>query len=327
MTAHNETLVMDSAFEEEEILLLAAAAILLRRRRARGQPQRTQRTVWSRQWLLRRPTCGQYEKLLVELLEEDRASYKNFLRVDPDMFQELLQRVGPYIEKQDTFFRKALEPGLRLAVVLRYLASGDSYMSLQYGFRVAHNTISKVVVETCEAIIAEYQEEVMPAPSTPQEWKTVAESFATNWNFYNCLGAIDGKHINIRCPPNGGSLYYNYKGFHSIVLMAVVDGDYKFIYVDVGANGSCSDGGVFINTSLREAIEDGTAGIPDPQPLPNDDQDVPFAFVGDDAFPLRSWLMKPFPHRQMTRSERIFNYRLSRARRVVENAFGILAHR
>ena len=68
-------------------------------------------------------------------------------------------------------------------------------------------------------------------------------------------------------------------------------------------------------------------GVPPAATLPNDDQPLPFAIVGDDAFPLRSWLMKPYPQRLMTKEERIFNYRLSRARRVVENAFGILAHR
>ena len=73
----------------------------------------------------------------------------------------------------------------------------------------------------------------MSAPHTPEQWKSVAETFSTKWNFHNTLGAIDGKHIAIRCPPNAGSLYYNYKGFHSIVLLAVVDGDYKFIYVGI----------------------------------------------------------------------------------------------
>jgi len=106
-----------------------------------------------------------------------------------------------------------------------------------------------------------------------------------------------------------------------------VDADYNFLWADVGANGAASDCGVFNESPLRAAIEDGTIGFPLPQPLPNDDRPMPFFLIGDDAFPLKEWMMKPFSHRGMDDGERIFNYRLSRARRVVENAFGILAHR
>ncbi|KAJ8029927.1 hypothetical protein HOLleu_29460 [Holothuria leucospilota] len=97
--------------------------------------------------------------------------------------------------------RKALEPGHRLAITPRYMASGDSYTSLSYNFRVAHNTISKVIPETYEAIIQNNLEEVMTCPSTPEEWKLVTQSFSDRWNFHNTCGAIDGKHVAIKCPP------------------------------------------------------------------------------------------------------------------------------
>ena len=84
---------------------------------------------------------------------------------------------------------------------------------------------------------------------------------------------------------------------------------------------------VFNNSDFKEAIVDGTLRLPPPEPLPHDDKPMPYFIVADDAFALRTWLMKPFSLRNLSERERVFNYRLSRARRIVENAFGILAHR
>lgn len=318
--------VQDLALEEEQCLILAAAAIKLGTMQKKRKFAK-KRSVWVKPWLLRRPQYGQYEKLLAELHKEDLKGFKNFLRVTPELFHELVQRLSPRLEKEDTFMRKALEPGIRLAITLRYMATGDSYKSLQFGFRVAHNTICKIIPETCEAIISEYLDEVMSCPKTPNEWNKIASEFGARWNFHNTIGAIDGKHIAIRCPINGGSYYLNYKGFHSIVLLGVADANYKFIYVDVGANGACSDGGIFKDCDLYTALDNDEAGLPEPQPYPNTDQPMPYNMIGDAAFAMKTWLIKPYPHRCMTNAQRIFNYRLSRARRVVENSFGILVHR
>ena len=163
----------------------------------------------------------------MKLTSEDVSGYKNFLRMDPEMFQELLVRVGPKIEKKDSFCRKALEPGLKLAITLRYLATGNSYRSLQYGFRVASNTISLLIPAVCEAITAAYAGEVFSCPVTPDNWMSIAELFASRWNFPHCVGALDGKHIAIRCPAKGGSLYYNYKGFHQRLYRPWVSLDYS----------------------------------------------------------------------------------------------------
>ena len=137
-----------------------------------------------------------------------------------------------------------------------------------FGFRVAHNTISVIVRQTCEAIVAEYGEEVMQCPRNSDAWKQVAAEFSSRWNFHHTLGAIDGKHVAIRCPNNGASLYFNYKGFHSIILLALVDAKYKFLWVDVGTNGSSSDAQIFNDCDLHAGIIDGTLDVPDAEPLP-----------------------------------------------------------
>lgn len=164
-------------------------------------------------------------------------------------------------------------------------------------------------------------------PNTEAEWLKLANDFNTKWNFPNCIGALDGKHVNIKSPPNSGSLYFNYKGSYSIVLMALADADYKFSYINIGAPGRDSDGGVYNNCSLATAIENNSLNIPTTRPLPGRETPVPFVIVADDAFPLQTHIMKPFAFRNQSIQERIFNYRLSRARRIIENVFGICSAR
>ena len=136
---------------------------------------------------------------------------------------------------------------------------------------------------------------------------------------------MDGKHIVIKQPKNSGSYYFNYKGTSSIVLLALVDTNYKFIYVDVGCNGRISDGGVFRNCSLSAAIERNILGIPAPRLVGG--VVLPYVIIADDAFPLKENLMKPYPFRGLLKENRITNYRFCRSRRVSENGFGILANR
>lgn len=164
-------------------------------------------------------------------------------------------------------------------------------------------------------------------PSTQDEWKQVATGFMEKWNYPFCIGAIDGKHIAIQQPQNSGSVYYNYKHFFSIVLLALVDAEYQFMYVDVGANGRCGDAGIFAECSLKEAMEKKLLSIPNEEVIPGTSKLCNYHIIGDDAFPLQKDLMKPFPYKSDERAKRIYNYRLSRARRVVENAFGIMSNR
>ena len=137
---------------------------------------------------------------------------------------------------------------------------------------------------------------------------------------------MDGKHILIR-PPNREFSYFNYKHSFSIVLLAVVDANYRFLYVDIGCNGRVSDGGMFRNSALSEGFESNSLHIPPPEPVPGQTFRLPYMFVADDAFPLKKNIMKPYSQTGLTTERRIYNYRLSRAHRIVENTFGIFANR
>lgn len=141
------------------------------------------------------------------------------------------------------------------------------------------------------------------------------------------MGAIDGKHINITKPAGSGSYFYNYKGTYSVVLFAIVNANYEFIYVHTGTNGRVSDGGIWSQTSIYRRLLAKKLNIPSPAKLPGTNDKVPYVFIGDEAFPLMENLMKPYSQKNISYDEKIFNYRLCRARRVVENVFGILATR
>lgn len=107
--------------------------------------------------------------------------------------------------------------------------------------------------------------------------------------------------------------------------MGVADANYKLIYVDVGCNGRISDGGVLNNCSLYDALESKHLPLPEPEALPQRSLPVPYIMVADDAFAMTSYILKPYGFRNQPAPNRIFNYRLSKARRIIENVFGIMS--
>ncbi|XP_071105394.1 uncharacterized protein [Haliotis cracherodii] len=119
----------------------------------------------------------------------------------PDLFQEMVEKLTPHLMKQTTLMREPLEVGLKLAATLRFLATGNSYPSLQYSFRVEASTVCKFLPEVCKAIIEVFRDEVLSCPETEEEWKDVAAMFSTRWNYHNCLGALDSKHVAMKKPP------------------------------------------------------------------------------------------------------------------------------
>ena len=300
-----------------------------RKRREPPRRQRRRKRWWVRPWLTpaRRLEYGHYNRLMQELRVEDENSFTNYVRMPPQMFDELLQRITPVIQRQHTRLRPPLEAGLKLALTLRHLATGDRYPTLHYDFRCGRINVGVIVQEVCQAIIQELKDEVMPLPRTQEDWKAISQQFQDRWHVPHALGALDGKHIALKKPPKSGSLYYNYKGFFSVVLMALVDADYKFIWIDTGGQGRQSDGQIFGASKLKECIDDHTINFPDEEPLPNDDKDTPYFILGDDAFALRTFLMKPYSRRGLSDEMMVANYRISRGRRVVENGFGIMANR
>ncbi|RVE54881.1 hypothetical protein evm_000248 [Chilo suppressalis] len=267
---------------------------------------------WWMTTIHRRRTIAGMESMFADLTAESGMEFPGFLRMSTSDFEILLQKLAPLITKKDTKFRKAIPAKVRLAITLRYLATGDNFRSLHYLFKISHQLISNIVHEVCASLLVVLKDEVK-LPANEQEWLQKEADFRDI--FPHCIGSIDGKHVVILSPNHSGTEFYNYKHTFSIVLMALVDKKYRFMYADVGCQGRISDGGVFRNSSLFEKLERDALHIPGPSALPGSDIMAPYVFVADNAFPLHTNIMKPYPGDHPEGSiKRKFNTQMSKAR-------------
>ncbi|XP_069586529.1 uncharacterized protein [Ranitomeya imitator] len=241
-----------------------------------------------------------------------------------DSFRYLLRLVEGAITRQDTQLRRSISADERLLVILRFLATGETLRSLHFQFRIGVSTLSGIISDTCRALWDNLRGEFLPVP-TSEIWEANAKKFEQVCSFPNCIGAVDGKHIRITKPARSGSLFFNYKKYFSTVLMAIAGADCRFLAVDIGAFGRANDSRTFKESDMGQRLYENNFNFPQPRPLPNTEGPaMPFVVVGDEAFQMCANLLKPYSSRGLDHTKSIFNYRLSRARRTVECAFGIL---
>ncbi|XP_071051271.1 putative nuclease HARBI1 [Onthophagus taurus] len=309
-----------NVIRQNDLYLIATAiAIVVKKKKER------KRTKWVKNWLKKRKQYS-HANLLNELrLEVD--DYRNYLRMDENTYIELLHLVTPLIEKEDTIMRKAISPHERLSTTLRFLASGRCFEDLKFSAIISPQSLGKIIPDTCAAICQVLSKDYISFPTTESQWIQIAREFQEKWQFPHCLGAVDGKHTRIARPANSGSFFYNYKGFYSIVLLGIVNSNCEFLLVDVGTNGRISDGGVIENTNFYNKLIHNLLNIPAERQVLCTETKLPFVFIGDEAFALRSNFLKPFSRKELSYENKIYNYRLSRARNTVECAFGMLASR
>ncbi|XP_029173543.1 protein ANTAGONIST OF LIKE HETEROCHROMATIN PROTEIN 1-like [Nylanderia fulva] len=131
------------------------------------------------------------------------------------------------------------------AMALRFLAAGDSQDTLSFSYRCGQSTVCKIQAKTMRALVSVLKNVFVKSPANEAEWREVVAGFWEEWQFPHCMGAIDGKHIQMQAPQASQRIFCNYKKTFSIILLAVCDTHYNFIMLDVGAESSQSDGGVF----------------------------------------------------------------------------------
>ena len=254
----------------------------------------------------------------------DNEEWRRNFRISRRTFHFLCTQLSPVLKRKE-LVRKPLPVDEKVAITLWRLGTNLEYRSLAHLFGVGLSTVCVTVQEVCTSIVNVLMTRYIRVP-TGEAAQTVVDGFLHTWGFPQCFGAIDGSHIPILSPRDNPLDYYNRKGWHSIVLQAVVDHEYKFMNTYVGWPGSVHDARILANS---EVYIKGEAG----ELLPRGTQcingiDIPVMILGDPAYPLLSWLMKPYSvSGTFRRKQRHFNYRLSRTCIVVECAFGHLKGR
>lgn len=189
-------------------ILLRRRIILLAIARRRLQQRKGERRFWVHNIYKSRTTHGEFHHLFDDLRKDDDKFFEYF-QMSPSTFDLLLSKVEDSLRKAS--IRPSISPLERLAVTLRFLATGSSFASLSFSYRMARCTISKIVRECCQVLWEKLNEDYLKFPSSPEEWQRIAQDFWDLWQWPNCLGSIDGKHCFMKKPRKSGSLYYNYK--------------------------------------------------------------------------------------------------------------------
>ena len=137
----------------------------------------------------------------------------------------------PLVIKEDTNYRKSISPAEHLALTIRFLATGETQISLSFSFWIGKSTVSKIIAENCDALHRVHFHLYVKRPTSNNKWKAIPQEEI--WNLPHVVGVIDGKHTRIKCPKSLGTLHHNYKGLFSLLILATCDARYCFTLIDV----------------------------------------------------------------------------------------------
>ena len=211
------------------------------------------------------------------MLDMDEEMHFQYFWMSANCFDDLVNWMLPCVAHTRTH-KSPVDVSERLTVMLRIPASGGLPQSIAASYRLGSSTISLIVSKVCKAIGQVLQSEFVCFPSRAG-WTNTAKDF---WRVCpNCVGCIDGKHIQIKAPPSAGSDSFNYKGTHLVVLMGMCGTQYLLTMVDIGAYDRQSDGGVFQDSHFGQSLLQGQLNLPPPADLPGTQFPIPHVFLVD----------------------------------------------
>ena len=120
-------------------------------------------------------------------------------RMDVTDFENILVKTSDIIlPKERLVGTNPVQGDGRLALTLRFLATGETFQSLSFQYRISLNAVSYIIKGCCKAIAERMASNFVKVPSTEAEWLDISKRFEEKWNFPHALGAIDGKHVRIQ---------------------------------------------------------------------------------------------------------------------------------
>jgi len=249
--------------------------------------------------------------------------FKKTFRVSRETFEFILSRIR-HVLKRDTINEEPISPECRLAIRLYRLSRGDYYYTIAEMTGLGVSPVCTICKEVTRAIVENMWVDSVSKhmPKSEEDFKKNILDMKEIWQFPYRWAVIAGCHIPIKCPAGGLKSckeYHSFKNFYSIVMMAMVDSNCRFIWGTCGFPGNSHDAIIFQSTQMWSDIKEGKFI---PQIAKNiNGVLVPPLVVGDSAFPFQPWLMKPYSNAVLTPKQRYFNYRVSRARMVTEECY------
>ena len=267
-------------------------------------------------WIRPGRTNSWWSNILAEKVVAEE--WKENFRLLRENFYRLCNELRPFLTKERTNFRVPLSVELQVAATLYYLSDEFHYRKIANAFRIGKSTISVIIRHTTFVIAHILGPKYIRMPFTEDEVKDSVEKFFLNFGFPQCLGAIDGTHVDIRQPEENSVDYINRKSRYSINVQASCD--YRYCFTDVVVEWP---GSVFTNSHLNQRLREGDIP-PCPREIMPGEEAVPVFLLGDPAYPLLPYVMREFPNGGNTRQEQYFGLMLCKSRIVIECAFGRL---